>query len=169
MKNKKWCLVLSLLIGFMMTAGCAGNITQPPARSLSDPSLPTGYVVLDRQTGDVTGDGKPKDILLIGRKPNADSNFTDDLSIIVQDGAGQNAATVKLPNAGGYNSKLFIGDFSGDKVPDVFVTIPSGGSGGYIEHRIVTFTGTPKFIFDEKENNGITATGHFTDGFRVEL
>ncbi len=79
------------------------------------------------------------------------------------------AITVKLPNIGGYNSKLFIGDFTGDKVDDVLVTVPSGGSGGYVEHRIVTFVGEPIIIFGEKENSGIAATGRFIDGFKVEL
>ena len=76
---------------------------------------------------------------------------------------------MKLPNVGGYNNKLSIGDFSGDKVNDVLVTIPCGGSGGYVEHRIVTFVGEPKIIFGETENKGIVITGDFIDGFRVEL
>lgn len=175
MKHKRLYCVLSFLLILIITTGCSGKPTpvpgnnQAPVKSANNPPLPAVDVILDRQTGDVTGDGKSKDILLIGRQPNADSTFADDLSIVVQDGTSQNATTVKLPNIGGYNSKLFIGDFSGDKVKDVLVTVPSGGSGGYIEHRIVTFVGEPKIIFDEKENNGIVATGHFIDGFRIEL
>lgn len=176
MKYTNQCLVLLLLLIFAITAGCANNTAPAPAgdkaspsQPVNDPALPAGYVVLDRQSGDVTGDGKTKAILLVGRKPDANSRFADDLSIIVQDGANQNAITAKLDNVGGYDSKLFIGDFSGDKVSDVLVTIPTGGSGGIIEHRIVTFTGEPKIIFGAEENKGITATGQFIDGFKFEL
>ncbi|VBB05197.1 Hypothetical protein LUCI_0404 [Lucifera butyrica] len=176
MKYKRLYFVLSLLLIPVITAGCPGKTTpapsgdgQTPAGSLYGPVLPAGYVILDRQTGDVTGDKKPKDIFLLGRKPGMDSNFADDISILVQDKTTRNVLTVKLPNVGGYNSKLFLGDFTGDKIADVFVTIPSGGSGGYVEHRIVTFVGEPRVIFGESENKGIVATGRFLDGFRAEL
>ncbi len=140
-----------------------------PGKSISEPALPPGYTILDWQTADVTGDRKPKDILLVGRKPAANSNFAGDLSIVIHDGPSQKVIVVKLPGVGGYNSKIFVGDFNGDKIDDVLVTIPSGGSGGCVEHRIVTFVGKPKIIFGEKENNGIKATGHFIDGFKAVL
>lgn len=142
---------------------------QAPAQPVNGSALPAGYVVLDRKTGAVTGDGAPKEILLIGQKTDVNSDYADDLRIVVRDGASRKVITVGLPDIGGYNSKLFIGDFSGDKVADVLVTVPSGGSGGYVAHRIVTFVGEPKIIFGEKENDGIVATGHFIDGFKVEL
>ncbi len=176
MKFKKWYFILSLLFIFVFVSGCSGKASptpsgdnQSPGKSVNDPALPAGYVILDRQTGDITGDGKPKDILLVGRKPDANSNYAEDLSIIAREGTSQNAVTVKLPNVGGYNNTLFVGDFSGDKVNDVLVTSPTGGSGGIIEHRIVTFVGEPKIIFGAEENKGIVATGRFINGFRFEL
>lgn len=176
MKYKIWCSILSLLLIFVIIAGCSGKTSptppsdnQAPAKPVNEPALPAGYVIIDRQTGDITGDGKPKNIFLVGKKPDANSNYADDLSIVVQDSTSQNAVTAKLPNVGGYNSTLFIGDFSGDKVKDVLATIPTGGSGGIVEHRIVTFVGEPKIIFGAEENKGIAATGRFVDGFRFEL
>lgn len=177
MKYKSLCFLLPLLLTLTITAGCFRKTvpapiggTQTPMQSANDPALPPGYVFLDRQTGDVTGDGKSKDIFLIGRKPDANSKYADDLSIIVQDtGAGSNPVALKLPNVGGYESKLFIGDFSGDKIADVFVTVPTGGSGGIIEHRIATFVGEPKIIWGPEENKGIVATGRFVNGFKAEL
>lgn len=176
MKYRRLLFALSLQLILIMFAGCSGssapapfNTAQLPAKQGNDPALPAGYTILDRQTGDVTGDGTARDIVLIGRKPNADSHFADDLSIIVQDGSSQNSITVKLPGIGGYGSHLFIGDFNGDKVDDVLITVPTGGSGGYTEHRIVAFAGGPDIIFDEKDNSGVAGTGHFIDGFRIEL
>jgi hypothetical protein len=175
-KYNRLCFLLSLLLIFVIATGCSGKTiptpsgdNQAPAKSVNEPALPDGYVVLDRQTGDIAGDGKPKDILLVGRKPDTNSNFADDLSIVVRAGASENAVTVKLPKVGGYDGKLFIGDFSGDKVNDVLVTITTGGSGGIIEHRIVTFVGEPKIIFGAEENKGIAITGRFIDGFKFEL
>nr|WP_169717891.1 hypothetical protein [Sporomusa silvacetica] len=169
-------IALSLLLVLILIAGCTGKTAPtppssnlPPAKPVNDPVLPAGYVILDRQVGNITSDGKPRDILLIGRKPNANSNFTDDLSLLVRDETSPNAVTVKLPNVGGYDSKLFVGEFDGDKINDVFVTIPTGGSGGIMEHRIVTFSGEPKVIFGSSENKGIVAAGRFVDGFKFEL
>ncbi|WP_371377797.1 hypothetical protein [Sporomusa aerivorans] len=169
-------IVLTLLLVLITSAGCAANSSPtppganlPPANPASDPNLPAGYVILDRQTGTVTADGKPRDILLIGKRPSANSIFTDDLSILVREEANPNTVTVKLPNVGGYDSKLFIGDFDGDKVNDVLVTIPTGGSGGLTEHRIVTFAGEPKIIFGSEENKGLLINGHFAERFKFEL
>ena len=92
--------MLSLLFIIINTAGCSNKAVPTPsidnqsrAKSFDDPALPADYVILDRLTGDVTGDGKPKEISLVGRKPNADSNFADDLSIVVLGDPNQN--TVK--------------------------------------------------------------------------
>lgn len=72
----------------ILTAGCTGKTAPtppssnlPPAKPVNDPALAAGYVILDRQVGNITSDGKPRDILLIGRKPNVNSNFTDSVWI----------------------------------------------------------------------------------------
>lgn len=170
--------VISIFLVFLLITGCSGKITpnapggstsQPPAKTANEPTLPTGYIILERQTGDVTGDGKADGVFLIGRKPDSTSKFADDLSIVIQDGASQNTITIKLPNVGGYDSKIFVGDFSGDKVSDVFVKIPTGGSGGIIAHRIVTFIGGPQIFFGAEENKGVVIAGRFMEGFRAEL
>lgn len=175
MKTK--LLPIVALIFLVLAAGCAGKPApgpggdagnQPPAK-VAEPALPAGYVILDRQSGNVTGSGKLGTVFLIGRKPDAKSPFADDLSVIVQDAAGQNQVIAKLPGVAGYESKLTIGDFSGDKVDDVLVKIPTGGSGGIVEHRILTFVGEPKTIFGKEENRGVRITGHFVDGFKAEL
>jgi hypothetical protein len=170
--------ILPIVIIFLLIAGCSGkkalnapgdSTSPPPAKIANELTLPAGYIVLDQQTGDVTGDGKPDGFFLVGRKPDANSKFADDLTIVIKDGASQNTITMKLPNIGGYDSKIFVGDFSGDKVSDVFVKIPTGGSGGIIEHRIVTFIGEPQIIFGAQENKGIVITGRFVEGFKAEL
>jgi hypothetical protein len=161
-KFSRIMIAISLLLVHIIVAECT-------AKTVNDPTLPAGYVILDRQTGNNTSDGKPRDILLIGRKPNENSNYADDLSLIILDETNSNPITVKLPNVCGYDSKLFVGDFNGDKTNDVLVTIPTGGSGGIVEHRIITLSGEPKIIFGSAENKGIVTAGRFVEGFKFQL
>ncbi|KNF08055.1 hypothetical protein CLPU_10c01100 [Gottschalkia purinilytica] len=65
---------------------------------------------------------------------------------------------------------MFIGDFTGDKINDLFISASIAGNGGIINNRIVKLSEKkPKIIFSEKENEGIKIQGDYLDNFRVKL
>lgn len=88
------------------------------------------FALLDFKQGDVTGDGMIDNVYLYG-KPEGAGGFADHITLIIQDGRTQQTTTVNLQNNAGYHTSLFLGDFSGDKVEDIMISMETGGSGGY--------------------------------------
>ncbi|MDF2884641.1 MAG: spore coat protein, partial [Clostridiaceae bacterium] len=98
--------------------------------------------------GDVNGDGIPDNVYLTGKR-STDSAFTENITLIIQDGRTGRFFTVLLKENSGYDPSLFIGDFTGDGSSDILISIAAGGSGGIMYHYIYSFVNnTAKLIFD---------------------
>ncbi|MDF2646682.1 MAG: hypothetical protein K0Q73_2487 [Paenibacillus sp.] len=76
---------------------------------------------------DVTGDGKPDTVSLIGMKSDNSSPYYDKLFITV---VGPVQTQVVIPLEGGYNPQMDFCDFIQDKLPQIYVSAETGGSGG---------------------------------------
>lgn len=132
--------------------------------------LANNIYLLTAASDEVTGDNAVDAVLLVGVKTTEQDRFAQNIDIIVRDGKSGRFVTASLPDVSGYESSLFIGDFDGDKVNDVMVTAPSGGSGGSTNHTIAAFPGfVPSVLFSNKDNTGTTFSGHFLDNFQMEL
>ncbi|MGO4345035.1 VCBS repeat-containing protein [Paenibacillus sp. MCAF9] len=102
--------------------------------------LATDEYLLDMKQGDVTGDGIPDQIYLFGHKPDGPSGiFADHITLVIQDGYSQQHTVVPLQNNAGYNAVLLLGDFDKNQIPDILISIDSGGSGGYGIFYIYSF------------------------------
>lgn len=144
-----------------------GGAAIQPAAALN---LPADYYIFGGKKADVTGDGIADEVYLVGRQAAAGMRSVKDLGIVVINGDDKSVRTFSLDKVGGFAPQLFLGDFSGDKVPDVYVQVASGGSGGWSYHHIITFNGAaPQEIFGEQENRTSNIAGKFIDGWRVEL
>ena len=112
-------------------------------------------VILDFKRGDVTGDKIIDNIYLVGKRlSRTESPFVDNITLIIQDGKTNNFTKIPLKENAGYNPTIFLGDFTGDKVSDILISIDSGGSGGYAFYYIYSFiNNTPKKIFDFEKFN----------------
>jgi hypothetical protein len=98
--------------------------------------------------GDVTGDRIPDRIYLTGIRTPA-SPFIQNITLLVQDGRTNNVISVPLRENAGYNPTIFIGDFTGNGVDDILISIATGGSGGIMYHYIYSFVeNTPQLLFD---------------------
>lgn len=108
-------------------------------------------VVLDVKWGDVNGDGTPDQVYLIGN-PTGDttSSFVQNIQLVVVDGRSGVRYTSQLKDNAGYNARLFLGDFTGERVDNILVSIDSGGSGGFTYNYIFSFM---KNVFREIYNN----------------
>lgn len=120
--------------------------------------------------GDVTGDRVPDNVYLTGLI-TPDSPFIQNITLRVQDGRSGEFKSVPLRENAGYNPTLFLGDFTGDGVDDILVSIATGGSGGTMYYYIYSFVGNrPQLLFDfnvfnEKYKYEVT----YQDYYKVEV
>ncbi|HML31651.1 MULTISPECIES: hypothetical protein [Sporomusa] len=156
-------IMLSLFTAPMMAVNASAILA-------TEINLPADYYIFDTLEADVTGDGIADRIYLAGYKIQSNFSAAKNLSITVKSGADKSFIRFPLAEVGGYQPYLFAGDFSGDKIADVYVATASGGSGGWSYHNIISFSGgEPKELFGSKENFATNITGKFVDGWKVAL
>lgn len=123
----------------------AGALLASGGEAASAPHLLPGEIVIDQKTADVTGDRREDMVYLIG-KPQA-GGAADAINAVVIDGANGEISRSTFGDAAGYQGKLFIGDFNGDRVNDVMFAVESDAR--EIFAYAVGFRGeTPTVIFD---------------------
>ncbi|MCY6354936.1 VCBS repeat-containing protein [Clostridium sp. ZS2-4] len=128
--------------------------------------------ILDFKRGDVNGDKIKDNVYLVGEKPyGLESPFTDNITLIVQDGKTDAFTRIPLKQNAGYNPTIFLGDFTVDKIKDILISIDSGGSGGFAFYYIYSFKdNNPKKIFDyEKFNEKYKYDVIYRDYYQVEV
>ncbi|WP_242840718.1 VCBS repeat-containing protein [Clostridium hydrogeniformans] len=99
-------------------------------------------IVIDVRMGDVTGDKVYDRVMLVGSKPyGKNSPFVNNMYVVVFNSKTKKYIKVPLKNDVGYNPRLFLGDFTGDGVLDIWVSVDSGGSGGFAYYDLFTYDG----------------------------
>lgn len=128
--------------------------------------------LLDMKVGDVTGDDVPDKVSLYGRKPEGSTGiFADNITVVIEDGNTKQTKIITPAFNSGYNSRLFLGDFTKDKVKDIEVSIDSGGSGGYGYFYIYSFKNNNlKEIFNfNKYNEQYKYKVDYADLYKVDV
>lgn len=128
--------------------------------------------MLDFKRGDVNGDKVKDYIYLIGDKQSGEeSQFRENIRLKIVDGRTYRETIIELKENAGYNPTLFLGDFTGNKVDDILISIDSGGSGGYAFYYIYSFLNNKiNMIFDfEKFNAEYEYEVNYKDNYKVEL
>lgn len=77
------------------------------------------------------------------------SSFVQNIQLTVMDGRSGARYTSQLKYNAGYNARLFLGDFTGERVDDI-LSIDSGGSGAFTYNYIYSFM---QNVFHELYNN----------------
>lgn len=127
-------------------------------------------VVVTSARGDVTGDRVPDHVYLTGIViPNRP--FVQNITLHVQDGRSGMLTSVLLRENAGYNPTIFLGDFTGDGVDDVLISITTGGSGGIMYHYVYSFVNnTARLLFDSNVyNEQFQYKVTFQDDYKVEV
>lgn len=120
--------------------------------------------------GDVNGDRIPDNIYLTGTKTN-DSPFIRNITLVIQDGRTGRMTSTPLSENAGYNPTLFLGDFTGNGVDDILISIESGGSGATTYQYIYSFLNNRlQLLFDfnvynEQYKYNVT----YLDQYKVEV
>ncbi len=166
MKKPLSVIVTALLLAFPANNLLAANLDQPNSPALQ---LSTDSYILASATADVTGDGTADSITLTGQKANSRTGYASKMTLVVYDVQTEQSYSLDL-GMGGYEGKLFVGDFTGDHIADIFVSAPTGGSGGIVDHRIATFSDKqPTLIFKKEDNKGVSFSGQFLEGWKTEI
>ncbi len=174
--SKKLVLILSV-VAVMMLVGCSQGSKPNNDLALDKESLLTQLnlgkngVVIESKSIDVTGDGNKDNVVLVGSKADeGKSPFRENLMIIVQEDESEEYLKATYDKFSGYEPKLTVKDFTGDKIADVMITANSGGSGGIYNHLIATFKDAQaKVIFDQNNNKGLQVSGQFMPDFKAKV
>lgn len=120
--------------------------------------------------GDVTGDRVPDNVYLTG-VITPESPFVQQITLLVQDGRSGMMTRLPLRENAGYNPTLFLGDFTGNGVDDILISIATGGSGGIMYHYIYSFiNNVPQLIFDfAAYNEQYQYEVSYQDGYKVKV
>jgi hypothetical protein len=120
--------------------------------------------------GDVTGDRVPDNVYLTGIKTSA-SPFIQNITLLVQNGRSGELTSVPLRENAGYNPTVFLGDFTGNGVDDIFISIATGGSGGMMYHYIYSLVdNTAQLLFDfNVYNEQFQYEVTYQDYYKVEV
>lgn len=120
--------------------------------------------------GDVNGDWIPDRVYITGIK-ESDVAIIKNLTLVIQDGATGRLTQVPLNENIGYNPTLFLGDFTGDGVRDILITIATGGSGGTTYNYVYTFVhNNLRLLFDSDIYNEMYRYEvTYIDDYRVEV
>ncbi|MCT8137796.1 VCBS repeat-containing protein [Anaerobacillus sp. CMMVII] len=101
--------------------------------------------------GDVTGDKVADNVYLTGIKTQ-DSPFIQNITLVVQDGRTGIYTSTALSENTGYAPSLFLGDFTGNGVSDILISIATGGSGGIMNYYMYSFIeNRAKLLFNSND------------------
>ncbi|ASF38274.1 spore coat protein [Halobacillus halophilus] len=128
------------------------------------------YFVTAHAQGDVNGDHIQDHIYLTGQKLE-DSPYVTHVTLVIQDGFSNRLYHIPLPTSQGYQPRIFLGDFTGNGIDDILISINSGGSGGFGYFYLYSFVNNQAvLLFDyEKFNEWFEYAVTYKDQYRVEI
>lgn len=141
---------------------------------MNDPHQAGKREIVSYAFGDVNGDGIKDYVFLTAVKPkDAIAPYAGEIKLNIQDGATKNIYTIPLEPEGnsGYSPTLFLGDFTGDGIKDILISIDSGGSGALTLDYIYSFVhNRARKLFDFNQYNEQNQYKvNFLDHYRVKI
>ncbi|MFZ0368618.1 MAG: VCBS repeat-containing protein [Halobacillus sp.] len=128
------------------------------------------YFVAAHAQGDVNGDNIQDHIYLTGQKLE-DSPYVTHITLVIQDGFSNQLYHIPLSTNQAYQPRIFLGDFTGNGIDDILISMNSGGSGGFGYYYLYSFVNNQAvLLFDyEKFNEWFKYTVTYKDQYRVEI
>jgi len=120
--------------------------------------------------GDVNGDGIEDYVFLTAISPrDTSSSYVEQIRLNIEDGATGKVYTILLDQEGdaGYQPTIFLGDFTGDGVMNILITIDSGGSGALTYDYVFSFVNNQSVkmfdfnAYNEKNEYAVTYLNYY--------
>lgn len=127
------------------------------------------YVVAYAQ-GDINNDGIAEQVFLTGvRQP--EESFVRNITLVVRNRLTDFSINIPLEENMGYDPSLFLGDFTGNGIKDILISIATGGSGGTYIYYIYSFIHNRAIlIFDSQVyNRQYEYEVNYKNDYRVEV
>lgn len=124
---------------------------------------------------DLNKDKKSESIYLIGSRYDPTSIYYDQITYVIKDGKTGKTMTKVIKdsenaNLGGYEPRIAPTDLNADGQKDLFLSAPTGGSGGYVNYDLSTMKdGKLVSFLGAKNMKGIDITGKFLDHYMAEF
>lgn len=128
--------------------------------------------IFDTKYGDVNGDSIVDTVYIIGQKPvDSKIRYTQNIRIVIQDGKTKQFHYIDLKTNSGYNPRISLEKFSKSNTYQIFISIDSGGSGGYGYFYIYSFLNNKEnklFDYDEFSNRYHYTVKYIQD-YKIEI
>lgn len=110
-------------------------------------------------------------VYLLGEKNKESNIFFENIYLLVSNGESGEVSSIEVRNGNGYNPKIFVSDFNGNRLDEILVTSESGGSGGYVNASLYAMRNSEIIeIFNiDIINNESNYRVEFKDGYIVEV
>jgi hypothetical protein len=136
-------------------------------------NLKDNTFIMDYKGDDVNGDNIKDNIILVGVK-NDRLGYAerDDIKLIIQDGSSKKYYKLSPGKfVRGNNGRVFLGDFNGDKVLDIFVSFCGKGNGNYPWYSLISFKDNKADYILKQENFtlGLTFDIKFVDDYKISI
>ncbi|MFM1651103.1 hypothetical protein ACI7RC_03255 [Brevibacillus sp. B_LB10_24] len=162
----------SIPVNAMATNAVMQNLENNSLFTMNGISAKDGMYVLDWLQDEVTGDGEPDTVVLIGHKDKPEDIFVKDIKLVLNDGKTKKFTTVSVGEAnGGYEPSLTAVTLGESGERDLLVTMPTGGSGGVNTYGLISFkdgVGKP-VVAQEQLNAGLKFEVKFIDQFKAKI
>jgi hypothetical protein len=122
------------------------------------------FITITSKQMDVTGDSKKDMIQLKGEPYDKENGYMKNLSLEV---LTANDKTFHIDLEGGIEPTINFSDLNHDGVKDVFVTIPTGGSGGISNHYLYSFKDLVKTNLTVPKP--LLINGQFVNGYKAKI
>lgn len=129
--------------------------------------------ILDCKSEDINNDSIIDNILLIGyKKEGVLSHTSEEVKVVIQDGKGGKFNMYSIGQIdNGLGGRIFIGDFNGDRLPDILSILHTGNSGEVSVYSLISIDkNKSKPLFNQESfSKGLNFDVTFVDEFKVSI
>jgi len=124
--------------------------------------------ILNSKTDDIDNDGVNENIMIIGELTTDNSPFVRNIKLVI---SNRKETFILYKNAieDGYETKIELADFNGNSKKDILIKNYTGGSGGYINVKLLSFNGTYLEELFSSEKEYYNLEGNFESDFNAKI